>query len=248
MSCEWREKAALYVDDELDPTAQKDFSAHLNSCPECPTAVAEQMELKRALRVAGRSFTAPPELHAAVYRAIHPHKSVSPLWKWALAPVSVLLLGIIGFLMYPRPAADPMLARVVDQHVTNLASSNPVDVISSDRHTVKPWYQGKLPFTFNLPELAGSPFQLAGGKVVYAGQQPGAQLWYEAGPHKISVFIFQARHPNERPASERPVPNRDLSFNVNRWTQGGLEYYLVTDASPDEAGKLVSMFQEANRK
>lgn len=135
-----------------------------------------------------------------------------------------------------------MMARVVDQHITNLASANPVDVVSSDRHTVKPWYAGRLPFTFNLPELAGSSFQLTGGKVAYVAQQPGAQLWYQAGPHRISVFIFQARD-----AKVKPVFNHDLSFNVNRWTEGGLVYYLVTDGSPDEAGKLVQMFQDANR-
>lgn len=243
MSCQWRDKVALYVDGELDPPAQQKFSAHLSACLECTAAVNEQMELKKALRVAGRSFAAPPELHAAVYRSIHPHKSVSPWWKWALAPLSVLFLGIIGFLMYPKPSTDPMMARLVDQHVTNLASANPVDVISSDKHTVKPWYQGKLPFTFNLPDLAGSPFQLIGGRVAYAEQRPGAQLWYQAGPHKISVFIFQARNPNEE-----PVVNHDLSFNVSRWNQGGLEYYVVTDASQDQAGKLVSMFREANQR
>jgi anti-sigma factor RsiW len=243
VSCQWRDKVALYVDGELDPAAQQEFSAHLSACLECPAAVNEQMELKKALRVAGRSFAAPPELHAALYRSIHPHKSVSPWWKWAVAPLSVLFLGIIGFLMYPKPSTDPMMARLVDQHVTNLASANPVDIISSDKHTVKPWYQGKLPFTFNLPDLEGSPFQLIGGRVAYAEQRPGAQLWYQAGPHKISVFIFQARNPNEK-----PVVNHDLSFNVNRWNQGGLEYYLVTDASQDEAGKLVSMLREANQR
>jgi anti-sigma factor RsiW len=230
------------VDDELDPAAQEEFAAHLSECPECPAAINERLALKKALRVAGRSFTAPPELHAALYRTIHPHKTVSPWWKWSLVPLSLLLLGIIGFLLYPRQAADPTIARLVDQHITNLASANPVDVVSSDRHTVKPWYAGRLPFTFNLPELAGSSFQLTGGKVIYVAQQPGAQLWYQAGPHKISVFIFQARD-----AKEKPLFNHDLSFNVNRWTEGGLVYYLVTDGSPDEAGKLVQMFQDANR-
>jgi anti-sigma factor RsiW len=192
--------------------------------------------------VAGRSFTAPPELHAAVYRAVRPDKSVSPWWKWVLAPLSVLLLGIVGFLLIPKSQGNPMLAALVDTHITALASEHPVDVISDSRHTVKPWFQGKLPFTFNLPEVAGTSFTLLGGKVVYAGQNPAAELLYTAGPHKISVFIFAARTP-----SEKLVSTRDRSFNVNQWTEGGLDYYLVTDASSDEAGKLVSMFQETNR-
>jgi anti-sigma factor RsiW len=240
MSCRWREKVALYVDDELDPAAQKDFSAHLNECAECPAAVSRQMEFKKALRVAGRSFTAPPELHAAVYRSIHPGRSVSPWWKWALAPLSVLLLGIVGFLLIPKSKENPMVAALVDTHITALASEHPVDVISEDSHTVKPWFQGKIPFTFTPP--VGEPFRLIGGKVIYAGQNPGAELLYTAGRHKISVFVFAARTP-----SEKLVSNRDRSFNVKRWSEGGLDYYLVTDASSDEAGKLVTMFQDANR-
>ncbi|SRR5258708_7783328 len=244
MSCQWLEKVALFVDDELDPAAQQEFSGHLRTCPECTAAVGEQMELKKALRVAGRSFSAPPELHASVYRSMHPHKSVSLWWKWALAPLSLVLLVIIGILMYPKPkGSDPMIAELVDHHVTALASPNPVDVLTSDRHTVKPWFQGKLPFAFNLPEVAGSPYTLIGGKAVYVGQNPGAELLYQGGQHKISIFIFQARDK----VAKTPAWNHDVSFTVSSWTAGGRQCYLVTDASQDEAGQLVTMFQEANR-
>jgi anti-sigma factor RsiW len=242
MSCQWQDKVTLYVDDELDRAARLEFHAHMRSCPECTAAVNAQAEFKKALRIAGKRFHAPPELHAAVYRSIHPEKSANPWWKWALAPLTLLLLAAFALLLYSRPGRDPMLASVVDEHITNLASAHPVDVISSDRHTVKPWYQGRLPFTFNLPELKGTSFELVGGKVVYAEQQPGAQLWYEAGAHKISAFVFQAH-----PGTGGRESNRDLSFSVHRWVQGGLEYYMVTDASPDEAGKLVTMFQDVNR-
>jgi anti-sigma factor RsiW len=244
MSCQWQDKVALYVDDELDGRAQQEFSVHLAGCPGCAAAVNAQTEFKKALRVAGKRFQAPPELHAAVYRSIRPDKGVSPWWKWVTAPLYLLLIGVIGFLIYPRPVHDPLATEIVDQHITNLATANPVDVVSSDRHTVKPWFQGKLPFTFNLPELPqGGQLQLIGGRVAYVGQQPGAQLWYQAGPHKISVFIFKARG-----GDAKSVSNRDLSFNVDRWVQGGLQYYLVTDASQEEAGKLVTLLQEANRR
>jgi anti-sigma factor RsiW len=232
----------MFVDAELDPASQREFSAHLTVCPECSTAVAGQMELKKALRVGGKAFSAPPELHAAVYKSIHPQKSVSPWWKWAMAPLCVALLGYIGFLSYPRPSADPMMAGLTDLHIIALSSPNPVDVLNSDRHTVKPWFQGKLPFSFNLPEVAGSSFTLIGGKVAYAGQNPGAELLYQAGQHKISIFVFQAKA-----TAGSSGTDHGLSFNVNSWTQGGLRYYMVTDASKDEAIKLVTMFQDANR-
>jgi len=243
MSCQWREKVALYVDNELEPAAQEGFSAHLDSCRECPAAVTEQMELKKAVRIAGRAFNAPPDLHAAIYSSLHPHKSVSSWWKWAMAPMCVLLLGIVGYQWFTgtrRP--DPMVAGITDLHVVALASLNPVDIINTDRHQVKPWFQGKLPFTFTLPEVAGSPFVLVGGKVAYVGQKPGAELLYTAGAHKISVFVFQAQD------GGRTITNRDLSFETTGWVQGGLQYYLVTDANKEESGKLVSMFKEANRQ
>ena len=77
--------------------------------------------------------------------------------------------------------------------MATLASANPVDVISTDRHTVKPWFEGKIPFTFNLPELEGSPFALVGGRVSYLNQSPGAELIFRVRQHQISVFIFQER-------------------------------------------------------
>lgn len=242
MSCPWREKVALFVDDELDASAQAEFAAHVGTCPECVAAVSDQMALKKALRVAGTRFTAPPELRSAIYDSILPSKGVSLWWKWALVPVCALLLGAVGSLLLSKTReADPTITGVVDQHITTLASEHPVDVENSSQHVVKPWFSGKLPFAFSLPELAGTNFNLVGGKVVYIGQNPCAGLVYTAGLHKISVFVFQARNPQEGGMARR------LSFNVDRWTQGGLQYYLVTDANKDEAGKLVTMFQDANR-
>ena len=243
MSCPWREKVALFVDDELDASAQPEFAAHLGTCAECVAEVSDQMALKKALRVAGAKFTAPPELRSAIYHSILPSKGVSLWWKWALVPVCALLLGAVGWLLVSKTReADPTIAGVVDQHITTLASEHPVDVENASQHVVKPWFSGKLPFAFSPPELAGTNFNLVGGKVVYIGQNPGAELLYTAGLHKISVFVFQART-----AEEGGGMAKRLSFNVDRWTQGGLQYYLITDANKDEAGKLVTMFQDANR-
>ena len=242
MSCQWLDKVGLYVDDELDAPAQQQFAAHLSTCAECPGAVHDQMEFKKALRMAGRSFSAPPELHAAIYRSLHPHTTTSPWWKWILAPACAMLLAAVSFLLWPKSGStDPMVSGLVDQHITMLASGH-LDMLNSDNHQLKPWYQGKVPFTFNLPEVKGSPFELAGGKVVFAGQNPGAEVVYQIRQHKISVFIFQAKD-----AAGQAVSNRDQSFTVDGWRQGGLQFYLVTDANKEDAGKLVTMFQDANR-
>ena len=115
-----------------------------------------------------------------------------------------------------------------------LASEHPAEV--------KPWFQVKLPFTFNIPDVAGSPFTFVGGKSVYLGLNPGAHLLYTVGQHRISVFILRSR--NEQGRSES---SRALSFSIESRAKSGLQCYLVTDASPEEARKLISMFVEANR-
>jgi anti-sigma factor RsiW len=240
MSCEWREKVALFADDELQPATQEEVSAHLNGCAECTAAVAEQLALKKAVRVAANRYSAPPDLHAAVYRQLHPHARVSPWWKWGMSAACLLLVVALGLALWPRSRGTPLVSELVDQHVIALSSPNPVDVVSEDRHTVKPWFQGRLPFTFNLPELAGSNYKLIGGKAVYIEQHPGAELLYTAGQHKISVFIFQERGTSRLPAGTS-------TFTVRSWTENGLQFFLVTDASDAESGRLVTMFQEANR-
>ena len=242
MNCELQEKTSLYVDGELEPSAQQAFATHLENCPACSAAVLEQEELKKAVRVAAKRFSAPPELYAAVRRPARAEPRLQLLWKWAMAPLAVLLLAFVIYVTIPRHS-DPMISGLVDQHVTTLASSNPVDILNSNRHVIKPWFQGKLSFSFDLPELAGTDFQLIGAKLVYVNQRPGAQLLYLAGQHKISIFIFQAGDNGTR----SPKWNRDLSFTVSSWTDGVRQCYLVTDGNQTEAGKLATMVQEANR-
>lgn len=243
MSCEWRSKTSLYADEELEGAAQQELTAHLRDCAECSEALAEQLAFKKSVRLAGNQFNAPPELHAAAFRQLHPRSSASSFWKWlsAAAAFAVVVLAFMLVAGNPKPE-EPILAGLVDQHITALASANPVDVVSEDRHTVKPWFQGKLGFTFTPPELAGSSFKLIGGKVVYVQQRPGAELLYTAGAHKISVFVFKATDAEEH----APTWQRSRSFNSSRWSEAGLEYFLVTDATKDEASGLVSMFQQAN--
>ena len=240
-TCEWRNKIGTYVDGELEPAAEQAFAGHLQSCADCASAVLEQQELKKAVRIAGKKFSAPPELHAAVFRQVRRQEGVSPWWKWGLAPVTLALLVALTFALWPREKEDPMIAGLVDQHVTTLASVNQVDVISQDRHTVKPWFQGRLSFTFNLPELANSPYALAGGKMAYIQQNPGAELLYQVGQHKITVYIFKAD------GVEHKASGRAVTFNVKSWREGNLQFYMVTDASDYEASRLMTMFQEANR-
>lgn len=232
----------MYVDGELEPAAEQAFAGHLQSCADCSSAALEQQALKKAVRVAGKRFTAPPGLYASVQKQMSTQTRGPYLRRWIMAPLAVLLLAVVTYVAIPG-RGDPMMSGVVNQHLTTMASSNQVDIANSSHHVVKPWFIGRLPFTFNMPELAGTNYQLLGGKQVFVDQRPGAQLLYMAGQHKVSIFIFQARDTGTR----SPSWNHDLSFTVSSWSAGGRECYLVTDASQAEAGKLVTMFQDANR-
>ncbi len=244
MSCTWQPKISQYVDNELDAASQQEFSAHMRTCSECSAEVLKEVALRQTIRNAGRRFYAPPELRLAVQNRLHPRRRLMLVWGWATAAACMAMAALVFVFLYPRKSApESPLAELVDQHVAALASQNPVDVVSTDRHTVKPWFQGKLAFAFNLPDLQNSPFTLLGGKVVYLHQEPGAELIYEIRKHKVSVFLFQTKGENRGPAKL----DRRLSFTTASWEQGTLGCYLITDATNEEAGQLVLLFQQANR-
>ena len=244
MNCQWREKVGPYVDGELEPSVQQAVAGHLQSCADCSAAAAEQQEIKKAVRVAGKRFSAPPELYASVRKQIHPGGNAWPWWKFSAIAAALIVVAALSFAWFTHARTEnAVVAQLIDQHVTMLASANPVDVISSNKHVVKPWFQGKLSFTFNPPELAAdSPFTLLGGKLVYAQHYPGAELVYQVRQHKISVFIFQARDVRGEPSAT------DQTFTVKGWQQGGLQYYVVTDAAREDADRLAAIFKDANQQ
>ena len=110
---------------------------------------------------------------------------------------------------------------------------------------VKPWFQGKLPFTSNLPELGGSPFSLVGGRVSYLAQTPGAQLIFAIGDHRISVFIFQNKL--ERRIATNDIRTKHLTFSVESWGQDDLRYFIIGDANGDDIHKLSEILRAAAR-
>jgi anti-sigma factor RsiW len=242
MNCQWREKIGPYVDGELESSLEQAVAGHLQSCADCSAVAVEHQELKKAVRVAARRFTAPPELYASVRKQINPHANVLPWWKFSAIAAALIVSVVLSFTWYSHSRTEnATLAQLVDQHIIMLASVNPMDVISEDRHTVKPWFQGKLPFTFNLPEPNNSDFKLLGGKLVYARHAPGAELIYQIRQHKISVFIFQER--DVQVASS----TGNNAFTVNEWQQSGLQYFVVTDAAREDADRLRALLQDANR-
>jgi anti-sigma factor RsiW len=175
-----------------------------------------------------------------------------PGWVPAFAGVAVVAVLIaVSAALWTRQALNRQaLTELVDLHVATLASTNPVDVISTDRHTVKPWFAGKLPFTFNLPELQNSGYRLIGGKVVYLEGNPAAQLVYAVGKHEISVFVTEERFAStfrEGVSEAREASRRDKGFTVERWSAAGLSYAMISDANSSDVRALGEMLRAAAR-
>jgi anti-sigma factor RsiW len=261
MNCtEWHNRIDAYVDAELPPSEMNAFRAHTEKCAACAATALALTESKLAMRRAGLRYTAPPGLRTRVFdlakgKAEPAHaqpgrdwtglrRFTSPMWpRWALAAAALLMVTAGLITVANRRQESKALAEFADLHVTALASANPVEVISTDRHTVKPWFQGRIPFTFDLPELQGSPFTLVGGRVAYFHQEPGAHLVFSYQRHLISAFIFRDVSQLALPASA--VADQTSSFSLKTWTEGGLRYVVIGDASANTIQQLSELLRNA---
>jgi len=253
MVCEaWTEKLDAYLDGELPAGEARALGEHLRGCAACAAESLSKVQQKRMVQAAGQRFTPDPAFRARIQKRFAGRSPVPWARRWLPVLATVTALFIVGavFIAQDRlaqnrrsSAEQQTLSELADLHVATLASSNPVDVVSTDRHTVKPWFAGKIPFTFNLPELQDSPFVLMGAKVSYLNQSPGAELIFRVRQHQISVFIFQERALGTM-RTEDAVQSA-LSFNVRSWGHNGLRYFVIGDASAQDLDKLSELLKGA---
>jgi anti-sigma factor RsiW len=250
MADAWTAKLDPYLDGELSGGEMKDLDAHVRSCAACAADVLNRVRLRRAVQSAGRRYSPSSEFRAQVLK-----KMAAPRWAyswrlWTAAAVmtAVVLVAVIttysGKQRWERGQA---FSEIADMHVAALASPNPVDVVSSDRHTVKPWFQGRIPFAFDLPELQTTEFTLIGGRVAYLEQAPGVALIYQVRKHQISVFMFQSRA-SSAALESHSGPQKQMSFNMESGEQDGLRYFVVGDASVEDIAKLSELLKAAARQ
>lgn len=250
MTCDlYRTKLEPYVDAELSADEVREVEKHLRTCAVCASDALGRVQMKQNVRAVGARYSPSVRFRLQVEERIKPKRN--RLWahswipKLAAAAAMVLLVVLAGVWM--RDAKQKRaLTEFADLHVTALASSNPVDVVSTDRHTVKPWFVGKLPFTFNLPEFQGSPFTLLGGRLVYFGHTPGAQLLFEVRKHRLSLFVLQDNRDAVPLPSNRMV-QRELAFNTESWAEDGLRYVVISDAGPEDVRAFGELLQSASR-
>jgi len=251
-----RETLNAYADQSLAREELTAVEAHLRGCADCAAEALALVQMKRATRAAAAGFALKPEFRMRPEFRLQMERSLEtarrPMWRRAWLPVlavagmALLLIAVSASVLMQHGGRDEVIAESLDLHVAALASSNPVDVVSTDRHTVKPWFQGKLPFTFNLPELDGSQYRLLGGKLVYLHHEPAAQLLFEIRKHPISVFLVEEQ---KGLAAQRAAvqATSERGFSVETWRKGGLRYVAISDTNPADVHELGEMLRGAGR-
>jgi anti-sigma factor RsiW len=251
------------ADGELSADQLASVNEHLARCSQCTSDALVQSLLKLATARAGQRYTTPPDLRERMARLISEEgpriqRSPSqvaqrPLWRprsfgWATA-AAALLLVCASVLFIQRWTQRSLIAsesaglvtEVSDQHIATLAANAPPEVISSDRHTVKPWFQGKIPFSFNLPENLPEDTTLDGANLTYLGNQPTAQLLFSIGKHRVSVFVRQKTGP---PRSRSLLADYS-GFHVTGFRTDDLEVVAVSDVDAARLADLVGRIKQA---
>jgi len=241
----WTAKLDSYLDGELESGEMAKLDSHLRECSECAAEGLRRLQWKKSIQsAAARRYLADPKLRERVQKKFSREKPVRRWWP-AYAVTMAILIVLAGIAILREGSRQErnsrILSEVADLHVSTLASSNPVDVVSTDRHTVKPWFAGRIPFTFDLPELQGTPFELVGGRVSYLEQSPGAELIFRVRKHQISVFIFQERAIPGRLPKVGPIDAR--SFHLDTWTHNELRYFVIGDAARDDIQALSNLLK-----
>jgi anti-sigma factor RsiW len=239
-------RVQAYFDGELDAAAAATLEAHLGACAEC-RALLEDLEASRGrLQRDLPAMQAPARLRADIGRALdRQERAARPpallrartFWLGAFSGVGAAALLAAAVLVSVLPLAGPVLDGVVDAHVRSLASGHLTDVISTDRHTVKPWFAGHADVSPAVADFAAQGYRLVGGRADYLDHQRVAVLVYEHGAHVINVFSWSAdRHSLPRRAS------RD-GYHMMSWKAGDLQYCAVSDAGWDELTALTALLQ-----
>jgi anti-sigma factor RsiW len=237
-----------YLDGELDLVNAVAVEEHLKTCARCAQAHANQQALQAAIRGARLYAPAPSALQQRIQTSLRQaDTSARAPWavrrRWysvalALACVAVLVWGLGR--VWVVPAADDRLAvEVLNSHVRSLMTDHLTDVVSSDRHTVKPWFAGKLDFSPTVEDLAGQGYPLTGGRLDYVDGRPVAALVYQHQRHIINLFSWPAPQAGDMPAA---IEVRQ-GYNQIHWTQAGMTYWAISDLNADELQAFVQLVQ-----
>ncbi|HYK17219.1 MAG TPA: anti-sigma factor [Bryobacteraceae bacterium] len=251
MTCEdARGLLTAYVDEELDVAHSLEVEKHLETCEACARIVESQEKVRSAIQASGLSYEPPASLDARIESTIR--RSAKPAgrppmsWPWLAAAAAILLaLVLLGRLPMSRvPASDTLIAQeVLDSHLRSMMPGHLTDVESSDQHTVKPWFDGKIDFAPSVVDFAADGFPLAGGRKDSISGRTVAALVYRRNKHLINVYIWPSSAPNSAPTSAALQ-----GYNLLHWTQGGFAWWMSSDLNAEELAQLGTHLRESASK
>jgi anti-sigma factor RsiW len=219
-----------YLDDELDLVRSLELENHVGECRACESALRQQQAVKRTVAEHAPYYEAPADLRKAILKTVAGRSGRSAGWSgWWLVPVAAV--GVVAAMVWrtTQPVPAGIENQVVASHVRSLLASHLMDVPSSDQHTVKPWFTGKIDFAPEVPDLSAKGFRLVGGRLDYVSGRTVAALVYQRRQHTINVFTWPANGADR--AAERSTAN---GFHVVHWRRHGMEWWAVSDLNAEE--------------
>jgi anti-sigma factor RsiW len=231
-----------YIDEELGPAESASIGEHIEGCVACRQRLARLESLGRLVR-SMPYYPAPDRLRMTVATAPRRVWVTPTVLAWAAAAiVAVSLGGAVAMRAWQTARATSVMAEnVVGGHVRALMAGRLMDVRSSNQHTVKPWFQGKLDFSPPVADLSSAGFPLVGGRVDSIAGRPVASLVYQRREHVIDVFVW--------PASERTAVGDARSirgFQERHWIHGGMSLWAVSDLNDAEMNEFARILRSLN--
>jgi anti-sigma factor RsiW len=254
MQCAESLRVQAYFDGELDALSAAEVERHSEVCAECRALLQDLDHVRTALRQELTYARAPPELRARVMRALDEESTVRsprrdgvrltswrprPFWKGAFTGIggTAIAAGIAFFVLAPS-FINPVLDDLVSAHVRSLMPDHLIDVVSTDKHTVKPWFAGHTDVSPVVADFDQQGYRLIGGRADYFDHQRAAVVVYQHGPHVINVFSWAADR------SGLPKNTTRNGYHLAFWKTGNLVYCAVSDTAWDELLGLVRLLQD----
>lgn len=233
-----------YLDGELDAAGALAFEQHLGSCPDCSAALQVGRDLRGALSSAQLYEAAPANLRTKVLSQLPAESPARPgrqdWWRWAALAAALLLCAFLGrevlSILRARSGGALLAAAAVDAHLRSLQPGHLADVPSTDQHTVKPWFEGRINFAPSVRDFSANGFPLLGGRLDVLAGHSAAALVYGHGKHILNVFVFPSSTGLPEPSGERN------GYHWLAWQAAGLTYLAVSDTSSSDLQQLRGLF------
>ncbi|PSO18035.1 anti-sigma factor [Bradyrhizobium sp. MOS003] len=234
------------LDGELDAGHAREVEAHIASCTACSAEFAAQREMQRVLADTNLRYTAPASLRDRIEASL-PEPQRQPSRRSVLrgfamgSAVSALAATGIVAVVLRQDDQQRILSEVVSAHLRSLQAGHLIDVVSTDQHTVKPWFNGKLDVAPPVIDLTAQGFTLVGGRLDYIDARAIGAVVYKRRQHVINLFVSQTTSTEHRP----PKTQTMQGFNCRRWSERGLNFWAVSDIGADELSEFVDKFEAA---